>query len=335
MNYPDAIKLAEIISEAQHIVIIQADNPDADSLGSALALEHILGDQGKQTTLYCGVDIPSYLRYLEGWDRVVKDIPKQFDASIIVDASTLTLLEKLSNSGQISWLKIRPTAVLDHHAIVENKIDFAALTICDDTVSSTGELIYSLAKQLSWPLSSQAGEKVMTAILGDTQGLSNDLTGADTYRIMAELVTLGVSRPTLEEQRRQYSKMPADIYRYKGELIARTELVADERLALVVIPQHEINTYSPIYNPAPLVQNDMLQVTSVEVAIVFKQYDDGKITGAIRANQGSPIAGKLAEALGGGGHPYASGFKVTDGRPFNEVKSECIRTATELLDNLI
>jgi phosphoesterase RecJ-like protein len=175
----------------------------------------------------------------------------------------------------------------------------------------------------------------MTAILGDTQGLSNDLTGADTYCIMAELVTLGVSRPTLEEQRRQYSKMPADIYRYKGELIARTELVADERLALVVIPQHEINTYSPIYNPAPLVQNDMLQVTSVEVAIVFKQYDDGKITGAIRANQGSPIAGKLAEALGGGGHPYASGFKVTDGRPFNEVKSECIRTATELLDNLI
>jgi bifunctional oligoribonuclease and PAP phosphatase NrnA len=334
MNYPDAPTLAEIVHDAQHIVIIQADNPDADSLGSSLALEHILGDQCKQITLYCGVDIPSYLRYLEGWDRVVKDLPGTFDASIIVDASTLTLLEKLNDSGQLSWLKTRPSIVLDHHAIVEHKIDFARVTICDDTVSSAGELIYTLASQLSWPVSAQAGKNIMTAILGDTQGLANDLTRANTYRIMAELVTLGVNRPMLEELRREYSKMPAEIYRYKGELIARTELAADERLAMVVIPQHEINTYSPIYNPGPLVQNDMLQIAGVQLAIVFKQYDDGKITGAIRANQGAPVAGALAEKLGGGGHPYASGFKFTDNRPFSEVKAECIQLASELLNNL-
>jgi len=38
--------------------------------------------------------------------------------------------------------------------------------------------------------------------------------------------------------------------------------------------------------------------------------------------------------MGGGGHAYASGFKVVGGKPFNEVKSECIKTATELLDKL-
>jgi nanoRNase/pAp phosphatase (c-di-AMP/oligoRNAs hydrolase) len=101
----------------------------------------------------------------------------------------------------------------------------------------------------------------------------------------------------------------------------------------VSIPQAEINEYSPLYNPAPLVQFDMLQVRDVRLSIVFKHYDDGRVTAAIRGNSGTPLAGKLAEHMGGGGHAYASGFKVTDGRPFNEIKSECLRYAGELLSN--
>jgi nanoRNase/pAp phosphatase (c-di-AMP/oligoRNAs hydrolase) len=82
------------------------------------------------------------------------------------------------------------------------------------------------------------------------------------------------------------------------------------------------------------VQFDMLQVKDVRLSIVFKQYDDGRITAALRANSGNPVAGKLAEHMGGGGHDYASGFKIQDGRPFNEIKSECLRYATELLNQL-
>jgi nanoRNase/pAp phosphatase (c-di-AMP/oligoRNAs hydrolase) len=64
--YTEAAAIADIIKDAQRIVILQADNPDGDSLGSALALEHILADMGKEPLLYCGVDMPPYLQYLEG-----------------------------------------------------------------------------------------------------------------------------------------------------------------------------------------------------------------------------------------------------------------------------
>src|SRR5687768_5974505 len=79
--YPEAAQIQELLGTAQRIVVLQADNPDGDSLGSALALEQILHEMGKEPILYCGVDIPAYLRYLPGWDRVVKELPKQFDAS--------------------------------------------------------------------------------------------------------------------------------------------------------------------------------------------------------------------------------------------------------------
>ena len=334
MKYDQAEQIKTLVSSATKIVIIQADNPDADSLGSALALESILEEAGKQTYLYCAVDAPGYLRYLDGWDRLQKDLPTSFDLSIIVDASTTTLLEKLYQSGQQAWLANKPCLVLDHHESVDNVIPFANIMINDHTRASTGELIYLLAKQLEWPLPLDAQEFIMSSILGDTQGLTNQLASAQTYKIMADMIEAGVSRPDIEERRKNYSKMPVEIFKYKAELIRKTTFAAEGRIASVSVGQTEINQYSPLYNPAPLVQNDMLQTLDVKVSIVFKHYADGKITGAIRCNPGAPIAAQLAKHLGGGGHAYASGFKVTSGQTLQQVTDSCIDMAIKLMDDI-
>lgn len=332
--YDQAEQIHQIVADAHKIVIIQADNPDADSLGSALAMEAILGEMGKEPYLYCAVDTPSYLQYLRGWDRVQKDLPNQFDASIIVDASTMTLLEKLQDGGKMGWVATKPCVVLDHHAVVEKPIVFATVSIIDDKRSSAGELIYRVAQQLDWPLPINAQTFIMTAILGDTQGLSNQLTSAETYKVMAEMTEAGVDRPALEDLRRAGSKMPVSILKYKGKLLQRAELSHDDQIALVMIPQDEITTYSPLYNPGPLVQGDLLMTTGVRLAIVLKHYSDGKVTGAIRANPGAGVAADVAAHMGGGGHAFASGFKITDGRPYDDIKAECLRKASELLSTL-
>ncbi len=332
--YKQAEQIKKLLDEADKIVIIQADNPDADSLGSALALEHILGDMGKQPYMYCGVDMPGYLRYMAGWDRVGTELPSRFDTSIVVDASTMTLLERLVDAGHQRQLSAKPCIVLDHHAVVGHEVPFATVMINDPSRASAGELIYLLSRQLDWPLSVEAQSCLMSSILGDTQGLTNQLASAETYRIMAAFVEAGVDRPAMEELRREYGKMPPPIYRYKADLIKRTEFSSDGRVASVVIPQTEINEFSPLYNPGPLIQGDMLQTAGVEVALAFKVYTDGKITAAIRCNPRAPVAATLAGRFDGGGHPFAGGFKVTSGRAIADVKAECLQLAAELLDKL-
>ncbi|MBA2279058.1 DHH family phosphoesterase [Candidatus Saccharibacteria bacterium] len=326
-DYPE---IKDIISSSQRILVIQADNPDADSLASSLALEQIFHDMGKEPILYCGIDMPEYLKYLFGWDRVEKDVPSQFDASIIVDTSTMTLLEKLTSSGSQGWVAAKPVIVLDHHAEVQNDIPFATVVVNEPTKVSTGELLYAIAKQHEWPINLQAASYIMTSILADSMGLATENTSAATYRVMAELVDSGVNRPQLEEQRRSFNKMPPSIFKYKAELIERTEL--HDQLAIVTVPQAEINEYSPLYNPAPLIQNDHLLTAGVLVSIVIKQYDSGRVTGAIRCNQGAPIAAKLAEELNGGGHAYAAGFKVDKGDA-SEIKQKCIERVKTLLES--
>lgn len=329
--YQQVDQIKQIVDKAESIVIVQADNPDGDSIGSALALEHILGDLGKKTYLYCAVDVPGYLRYMDGWDRVQKDLPQKFDASIIVDASTMTLFERLSRSGQQGRLASKPCIVLDHHQVVENIVPFATIMINDHLRASTGELIYAIAQELKWPLSVPAQEFITVSILSDTQGLSNQLASAQTYRIVGDMIEAGVDRPKLEEERRELSKMPVEIFKYKSKLIAHTQFDANGKIASVMVPQLEINQYSPLYNPAPLIQSDMLQTVGIQVAIVFKRYDDGKVTAAIRCNPEAAVAAELAEKFGGGGHAFASGFKIAHVKDFDAKRDECIAFATELL----
>lgn len=312
---------ADHIKSAKQIVVVQADNPDADSLGSAIALESILHSMDKNVSLYCGVDIPDYLKYLTAWSRVVPELPNNYDCLIIVDASSGSLLEKLYVDKNFTSNKT--TLVLDHHASVQDQIK-AQVIINEPELSSTGELIYKLFRNLDIEIPIEAAESILAAIMGDTQGLSNSLASPDTYRVVANIIEAGVDRSALEEARRTYSKMTEDIFRYKAKLIERTELFINNSLAIVRVPYDEIVLYSPKYNPVALIQFDMLQIEGVRVAIVFKTYNDAKITAAIRANSGTPIAGKIATEFGGGGHDYASGFKITNKRNFDDLKSECI-----------
>lgn len=333
-DYKEAKSIKELVDGAQKIVIIQADNPDGDSLGSALALEEILGELGKQTALYCGVDIPDYLKHISGWDRVINDVPSQFDFSIIVDTSAIVLLEKLQTSHYKNWVASKPVIVLDHHAGVECDIPYATVVINDRDAVATGEVIYKLSNQLEWSINLQAKSHIASSILSDSLGLTSEGTTASTYRIMADLIESGVDRPALEEARRAYTKMPEVIFKYKAKLIERSEFYADGKIAFVDIPHDELMEFSPLYNPAPLIQTDLLQVEGVLVALVIKHYKDGKITGSIRCNNGGNIAADLAQDFGGGGHAYAAGFKVTDGRKFSEIKAESIAKATALLAKL-
>jgi phosphoesterase RecJ-like protein len=329
-NYPEADQIREIIETAQKIVIIQADNPDADSLSSALALEQILGEKSKDVFLYCGVDLPSYLHYLPGSDRVSNELPNSFDASIIVDTSSDSLLEQLERHGHKGWIAAKPAVVVDHHN-TEASIRFAKI-ICNHPGVSTTEIIYELAKQLQWGLNSIAKNFIAIGILSDSLGLMSGSTTARSIHIIAELVEAGVNLSEIDNARRETLKRDSELIYYKGRLLERVEFYSGERIATITIPWEEIEKYSPLYNPSMLVLDDMRLAKNAQLAIAFKVYKDGKVTAKIRANYGHGVADKLAEHFHGGGHSYAAGFKITSGRNYEDIKQETIDVATKILD---
>ena len=319
----------QIVSDAKHIIVLQADNPDGDSLGSALALEAILSEMGKAVTMVCTVDMPTYLRHLPGWDRVVKDIPQSFDATVIVDTSTETLFENTKTG--FSWIKTKPVIVLDHH-MESSGLSFATVSIIEPVVA-TSELIHNVAIDLDWPLPLDACNMMVMSIMSDSLGLTTPSTTADSFRVVGDLVSRGVNIAELDAARRELMKKDPVLIPYKGDLLKRVEFSCQGRLASVTIPWREIEQYSPLYNPTMLVMEDLRMTSGVAIVVGYKAYNDGKITAKIRCNYGYNIASAVAETFGGGGHPYAAGFKIQDGTPLEEIKKKLETKVTELLTN--
>ena len=303
--------IAKQIDDATSILVIQAENPDGDSLGSALALEAIFSDMGKKVILYCPVEIPKYLRYAKGWDRVQDEVPRHFDLSIIVDTSSATLLDRAIVPENLAQLTKHPIIVIDHH-LTESDLPFEFTMANDPTAVATGELIHDIAKQLKWPMPADAAENLAISILADSLGLITESTTAKSIRTLSELVEAGARVSDIENRRREFMKKPARILEYKGRLLQRIEYYLDGALAIIHVPWEEIQEYSDQYNPSVLVLDEMRLVEGVRLAVAIKTYPDGKMTGKLRANPDAKIAETVAAFFGGGGHAYSAGFRIYD-----------------------
>ena len=319
----------KLVEDASRIVVIQAENPDGDSLGSSLALEEILGDLGKEVVMYCPVNIPTYLGYAKGWDRVTDTFPRDFDLSIIVDTASATLLEKAIIPENVSLISKHPCIVVDHH-VTEGDIPFEHLAVTDSTRVATGELIYAWAKDAAWKVSAQAADHLAVSIMADSLGLITENTTSESIRTVAELVDLGASLSDIDNRRREFMRKSPEILAYKGRLLERVEYFNDGALALVHIPWEEIAEFSHQYNPSMLVIDEMRLVTNVRVAIAIKTYPDGKITGKIRCNSGTKVAEQIAGYFGGGGHAYVAGFRTYSDN-YDEVKNDLIGAVDRIL----
>lgn len=317
-------ELKQRINEAQNITIIQAENPDGDSLGTALALEEILGDLDKKVHLYCPVDIPKYLRYAKGWDRVSDQFAHDDDLYIIVDTASKTLLEKALIPENLAQLEKKPVAVLDHHK-TESDLPFEH-TLVSEPAIATSELLYKIATKNNWKINEQAAEHMLLAILSDSLGLTSEAITADSLKVVTSLVEDGASISKIETARREFMKKSATILEYKGKLLQRVQYLLDGQLALVHVTWDEIQEFSDAYNPGALVIDEMRLVEKVKLAVVIKTYPDGRLTGKLRANPEAKIAETVAAYFGGGGHPYAAGFRVFE--DYDKIVNELV-TATD------
>ncbi len=302
-------KFSEFLNGKNRICIIQAENPDGDSLGSAISLDYLL--EGKEVSLYCPVDIPKYLHYFKDWSRVTNEFDFRADGYIIVDTAAAILLSKLLDDSAIkNCLYTKPVFVLDHHETADD-LDFPHESIIEVLPSCTN-LIYKIATAENITINKDAAEAVFQGLLSDTLGLTSSSVTAETFEVAAALSKLGANVSELEEARREFMKKSPRILDYKADLIKRIEYSLDGTLATVHIPWDDIREYSDEYNPNVLILEEMRLVEGVQVAVAIKTYPDGKVTGKIRTSTDAPIAEKIAGYFGGGGHPFAAGFRTYD-----------------------
>ena len=296
-------KLADLVTAATTILILQPDSPDGDSFGSALGLEEILSDLGKSVVMFSYREPESYLRINEGWDRVAQEMPKQFDLTILVDTGTPALI-KSALDHHATALVGKPMVIIDHHTSRQD-FGFKTVEIVDEAVA-TAELIMAICLTLKWTVNVSAAMKLATALLSDSLNLTTSGTTARSVAMYAELVQRGASPSELNRLHRQVSALDPEQVHLKGGLLTSIQFECDGELAIAEITPDIVAANNDKFEPYNMIISEMQWAKGVKLAAVFKNYGT-KINVPMRSTGG--LAGPIAETLGGGGHPNAGAWR--------------------------
>ena len=302
-------ELNKAIRGSKNVFLMAHKDLDLDALGSCIGLSTILGQ--KKKNCYIIIDdknhelgVEKVLRELEGCIKIIKSeevdrylYPKlSKNLLIILDTNKTDLVQ-----SKDILKKIEKKVIIDHHDTSKTTIK-GALTIIDNEVSSTCEMIAELVEHYDVELEPYYATVLLSGIVLDTNNFTLKTT-AETYYAAYYLSSLGASAKKVQYLLKQ------DIMEYTE----RQKLLADIQTINNRIAFTKATPYT-IYRREDLakVADTLLFFNNIEASFVIGKI--GKDTIGISARSlGNYNISKILEKLGGGGDTYngAARFEKT------------------------
>jgi phosphoesterase RecJ-like protein len=274
-------------------------HPDADVLGTLMALGLALEASGWQVVSGGPHPAPAALDFLPGIERyrVLASVPGPFDVAVLTDCPNPARTE-----GLIDQARAAATAVvnIDHHP--DNRA-YGQVNWVDPAAAATGEMVYRLLLGLGLPLTPAIATNLFTAIHTDTGSFRYSNVTPATFAIAAALVTAGADPAAVSSA--IYERRATDSLRWLGESLARVRVTEDGRVAWLALPAGAV--------PETFIESEELvnyprSIGSVRVACLLRALGP-RVKVSLRG-KGDVDVQRIAARFGGGGHPNAAGFTV-------------------------
>jgi phosphoesterase RecJ-like protein len=275
-------------------------HPDADVLGTLLALGTALEAQGWQVVYGGPHPAPGALGFLPGVERyvVLTSVEGRFDVAVLTDCPNPGRTEGLIDQAHVAASVV---VNIDHHP--DNR-RYGHVNWVDTSAAATGEMVYRLLTGLGLPMTPPIATNLFTAIHTDTGSFRYSNVTPATFLIAAELVSAGADPAAVSSA--IYERRAADALRWLGESLARVRVSDDGRVAWLALPAGAV--------PETFVESEELvnyprSIASVRVACLLRERA-GQVKVSLRG-KGDVDVQRIAARFGGGGHPNAAGCTIT------------------------
>jgi phosphoesterase RecJ-like protein len=312
--------VVEALLSASRITAVCHENPDADSLGSALALR-MAGDRlGKQAEVVAADPVPPSLAGLPHADEVRSAPQLEPDLVVVVDGP-------LSRTGAFArdcgpWLARARVVNIDHH--VSNDGSEAAVAWVDPAAAATCEMVAMLIPDLGLQIDERMATVLTAGIVQDTHTFAHPNATPRTLRITADLVAAGA--PLSAIHRSIYADKPFSTLALWGRILAGAEERNQGRIvhaSMTLAMLAETGT-EPVASEGFI---DLLASTrSADVTLLFKEASPTEVRVSVRTSARADAVA-ITSAFGGGGHARAAGCTVagTLAAARDRVLDECER----------
>jgi len=307
----DIDAIGRLLAEPQTVLITTHQNPDADAMGSSLALAGYLRKKGHRVTVVTPTEYPQNLHWMAGNDSVIAFDEKQRVAvSQLIDEASAIFCLDFSAIDRIKELapmvrQARARKVLiDHHLEPES---FADLALWSPEAAATAELIFQLITELGDRdlIDVPIAECIYAGLMTDTGSFRHSNTTGNVHRIAGTLIDIGIDVSTIH--RRIFDNVSIDKFRLLGYVLnEKLKVLPDYRFAYITLTEDELKTYRSKTGDTEGMVNYALAVQGVVMAAIL--IDRGEEIRISFRSVGDFSVRDLASAhFNGGGHRNAAG----------------------------
>lgn len=326
-------RFKHMIEKAENIVISTHVFPDADGIGSQIALCLALRSIGKNAICVNEEALLERYDYLDPLDVVISTevylsfyTKEEVDLFIVVDTNSV---DRIGDSSKKIAGQAREILFIDHHPCSKEIMHNHCI---DTNKAATGELAGDLIRSIGVKLTTEMALPLYTAVLIDTSSFRYPTVTGDTHRLIGDLMDTGVRPPHAYNM--IYGTKKITFMKLLGKVLANVHTTKDEKIAWLTLTEDLLEKFHVDTEDTHAFINHLLVLDNIKVAIMFKEIGS-QIKISLRS-VGDIDVGLMARALGGGGHDHSAATLI-EGKLDEVIKStidqiQILLVAAELSD---
>ncbi|MCB4756499.1 MAG: bifunctional oligoribonuclease/PAP phosphatase NrnA [Elusimicrobia bacterium] len=303
--------IINILKKERSFCLSGHENPDADVIGSQLAVANLIHrlDAQKTVEILNHGPLPSYLSFLPGFGTVkgVHRIEKTYDVVIVFECSGQDRMGRIINLNTQAKTIIN----IDHHL---NNPRFGHINWVEPDTSSTSEMVFRLFEKLKFPLLPEEALCLYVGLVTDTGCFRYGNTNVQSHRVAADLIAAGVSVAAVSEK--IYMSRSKAAMQLLTWALNHMEFTADDQIAILTLPEETVHRLEVQPDDMEELVNVGLLQKSVLISVLLKERANPPAVKVSFRSKGSADVQQIALRHGGGGHRNAAGCTI-DGKTVN------------------
>jgi len=321
----DWTPFVEVVRRHRRFLLTTHIRPDADGIGSLMALAEALRRQGKEVQMVIASAWPPRYDFLDP-DKQIEQFTgpgerwQGAEVVIVLDTGTWN---QLGDFGAFLAARRVPKVVIDHHL---SQDDLGAVRLVDATAEATGRLVFEAISALGGSIDEPVASRLFVALAGDTGWFRHANTTPATFALAEQLERAGARPTSLYEQLYEQNTLPR--LKLTGLVLERLQVVENGLVAFTEIRRGDYAATGAVPQDSEDLVNYTRSIQGVEVGLFFMEQPRGGVKVSFRARACVDVA-RLAERFGGGGHRLASGV-ILDGT-LEEARARVLAAVHEAL----
>jgi bifunctional oligoribonuclease and PAP phosphatase NrnA len=304
-------ELYPLLAIPRKIVITMHQKPDADAMGSALALSHFLQTYGHEVTVVSPTNWAKWLDWMPESNKVIDfELQRDRAEAILATAEWVFCLDfnaliRAKHMAPLLQKGAYTRILIDHHQ--QPEIQYFTYGVSDVHKSSTCEMVYDFitASGEGDRINEAIAQCLYAGVMTDTGSFRFPAAHAGVHKMVADLKERGLHHSVVHDN--LFDNFYENRLRFLGHvLLHRMDVFYEYNTALIAIPKKDLLRYEIKTGDTEGLVNYPLSIQGIKLAALVIDRDEER-KWSFRSKGNVDVNTFARTYFEGGGHFNASG----------------------------